>query len=119
MGRCHGETARSALTKVWGDVFMQLPQNIAVEPGIHSLACWNKFFVHNPLDIKESDDHDDHALNIAFHLSGLSWPWQHGAFPLGGLLLCLRFVTVNLALITSDEPGQEGFIRADEVQCRC
>jgi len=47
--------------------FTHSPQNIAVEPGIHNLACWDKFFVHNPLDIKESDNH---ALNIAFHLSG-------------------------------------------------
>jgi len=53
-------------------VFMRSPQNLAVEPGIHILACWNKFFVHNPLDIKESDYH---ALDIAFHLSGLFWPW--------------------------------------------
>ena len=48
--------------------FKQSPQNFAVEPGIHSLACWDKFFVHNPLDVKESDDDD---LEIAFHLSGL------------------------------------------------
>ena len=52
--------------------FMQSPQNFTVKPGIHSLACWNKFFMHNPLDVKESDDH---ALEIAFHLSGLFWPW--------------------------------------------
>ena len=30
-------------------VFTQSLQNFAVEPGIHSLACWKKFFVHNPL----------------------------------------------------------------------
>ena len=53
-------------------VFTQSPQNVAVEPGIHSLACWDKFFVHNSLDLKESDDH---ALDIDFHLSGLFWPW--------------------------------------------
>jgi len=53
-------------------VFMQLLQNVAAEPRIHSLLCWDKFFVHNPLDVKESDDH---ALNIAFHLSGLFWSW--------------------------------------------
>jgi len=53
-------------------VFTQSLQNVAVEPGIHSLACWDKFFVHNPLDVKESDDH---ALDIAFHLPGLFWPW--------------------------------------------
>jgi len=50
--------------------FMWSPQNFAVEPGIHSSACWDKFFVHNPLDVKESDSH---ALEIAFHLSGLFW----------------------------------------------
>jgi len=32
-------------------VFTQLLQNFAVEPRIHSLACWDKFFVHNPLDV--------------------------------------------------------------------
>jgi len=53
-------------------VFMQSPQNVAVEPGIHSLTCWDRFFVHNPLDVKESDDR---ALDIAFHLSGRLWPW--------------------------------------------
>ena len=52
--------------------FTQSPQNFTVEPGIYSSACWDKFFVHNSLDVKESDDH---ALEIAFHLSGLFWPW--------------------------------------------
>jgi hypothetical protein len=31
-------------------------------------------------------------------------------FPLGGLLLCVRIITINPALITSDNPGQEGCI---------
>jgi hypothetical protein len=48
-------------------VFVRLPHNIPAEPGIHSLACWDKFF-----DVKESDDH---ALDIAFHLSGVYCPW--------------------------------------------
>ena len=52
--------------------FMHSPQNFAVEPGIHSLACWDKFFMQNPLDVKESDYH---ALEIGFHLSGLVLPW--------------------------------------------
>jgi hypothetical protein len=30
-------------------VFTQLPQNFAVEPGIHILACWDKFFVQPQL----------------------------------------------------------------------
>ena len=53
-------------------IFMQSPHNFAVEPGIHSLACRDKFFVHNPLAVKESNDH---AFEIVFHLSGLFWPW--------------------------------------------
>jgi len=57
----------SKLGAMSSHVFTQSPQNFAVEPGIHSLACWDKFFVHNPLDVKESDDH---ALEIAFHLFG-------------------------------------------------
>jgi len=52
-------------------VFTQSPQNVAAEPEIHISACWDNFFVHNPLDVKENDDH---ALDIAFHLSGLFWP---------------------------------------------
>ena len=52
--------------------FTQSPQNFAVEPRIHSLAWWDKFFMHNPLAVKESDEH---ALEIAFHPSGLFWPW--------------------------------------------
>ena len=52
--------------------FTQSPQNFSVEPGIHSSACWDKFFLYNPLDVKESDDN---ALEISFQLSGLFWPW--------------------------------------------
>jgi hypothetical protein len=26
-------------------VFLQLPQNVAAEPRIHSLVCWDKLFV--------------------------------------------------------------------------
>ena len=52
-------------------VFTQSPQNITLELGFHTLACWDKFFVHNPPDFKESDYH---ALEITFHLSGLFWP---------------------------------------------
>ena len=54
-GNFHGEAARSVLAKVWGDVFPRfhaVAAKVAVEPGIHILACWDKFFVHNPLDVK-------------------------------------------------------------------
>jgi len=33
-------------------IFTHSPQNVTAEPGIHSSACWDKFFVHNPLDVK-------------------------------------------------------------------
>ena len=52
--------------------FTQSPQNLAVELGIHSLTSWDKFFMHNPLDVKESDEH---TLDIAFHPFGLFGPW--------------------------------------------
>jgi len=58
-------------------VFTQSPQNIAVEPGIHSLACLDKFFVHNPPDVKGSNDQ---ALDIAFHLSGFFGLGDMGLF---------------------------------------
>jgi hypothetical protein len=51
--------------------------------------------VNNPLDVKENYEH---ALEFALH------------FPLGGLLPCLRVITVNLALASSDNPGQEDCI---------
>ena len=52
--------------------FAQSPQNFAAELGIHSLTSWDKFFTHNPLDVKESDEH---ALEITFHPSGHFGPW--------------------------------------------
>ena len=58
-------------------VFTQSLENIAVEPGIHSVACWDKFFVHNPLDVKECDDH---AFDIAFHLPVLFGLGDMGLF---------------------------------------
>jgi hypothetical protein len=72
------------------------------------LTIWHEFFVNVPLDMKENDEH---ALDFA-PLSNLfrsPWVW---AFPLGGLLLCLRIITVNPALVTGEYPGQEGCIVA-------
>jgi hypothetical protein len=43
------------------------------------------------LDVIENDEH---ALGFALH------------FTLGRLLLCLRVITINLALVTSGNPGQ-------------
>jgi len=59
------------LDKFGGDVFTlfhAVSAKLCSRTRIHSSACWGKFFVHKPLDVEESDDH---ALEIAFHLSGL------------------------------------------------
>jgi hypothetical protein len=69
------------------------------------LACQEEFFVNNPLDVKEDDEH---APDVALHLSRLLRSRQICTFPLGGFLLCLRIITINLVLITGDNPGQEG-----------
>ena len=61
-------------------ILTQSSQNVAVEPGIHILACWDKFFAHILLDAKESNDN---ALDIAFQLSGfflapVTWGFSTG-----------------------------------------
>jgi hypothetical protein len=62
--------------------------------------------MNNPLDVKENDEY---ALDVA-HLSRLFHYPRVWTFPLGGLLSCLRVIIVNPALVTSDNPGQEGCI---------
>jgi hypothetical protein len=47
-------------------IFTQSPQNTAVVCGIDCLACQDKFFVNNPLDAKENDEH---FLDFALYLS--------------------------------------------------
>ena len=37
----------------------QMAKNIAVEPGVHSLALGGKFMVHNSSNVEK---HDEHAL---------------------------------------------------------
>ena len=65
-GSFHGKAATFVLAKVWGDVF---PRFNAVATKRRSIArnshfaCWDKFFVHSPLDVKESYDH---ALDVVF-----------------------------------------------------
>jgi hypothetical protein len=59
----------------------------------------NKFFVNKLLDAEENYEH---ALDFTLY------------FPLGGLLLCLRAITVNPALFTSDDPRQaDCIVRSD------
>jgi hypothetical protein len=59
------------------------------------LVCHDELFVNNPLNVKENDKH---ALHFPLYS------------PLQGLLPCFRITTVNPALVTSDIPGQEGYI---------
>jgi hypothetical protein len=63
--------------------------------------------MNNPLEVKENDEH---SLDFALHLPHLSQSRWIGTFLLGGLLFCLRVITVNAALITSDNLGQGGCI---------
>ena len=71
--RCHGEAARSVLAKVGDDVFALF---CAVSAKLRSRTRNSQFSLlgqilfANPFDVKESDDH---ALEIAFHLSSLFW----------------------------------------------
>jgi hypothetical protein len=47
-GHCHSEATRSVLAKVQGDIFAcfhAVAAKVTVEPRIHSLAFWYKFFV--------------------------------------------------------------------------
>jgi hypothetical protein len=79
----------------FSNTFLQLPLNVTALCRIHCLTFQDKLFVNNPLDVKENDKH---SLDFALH------------FPLGGLLLCLIVITIDLALITSDNPRHEGCI---------
>jgi hypothetical protein len=76
------------------------------------LAYQGEFLVNNPLDVKENDEH---ALDFPLHLSRPFQSRQIWAFPLRGLLLCLRVIAVNPALITSDNPGQEWCVIGGEL----
>jgi hypothetical protein len=62
------------------------------------LACQDEIFVNNPLHVKENDEH---ALDFALH------------FPFGGLLPCLRVITLNPALVTSNNPEQDCTVGGD------
>jgi hypothetical protein len=63
-------------------------------------------------DVKE---YYEHALDLVLHLICLfhfRWVWT---FPLRGLLLCLKVITINPALVTSVNPRQEGSIVAQNL----
>jgi hypothetical protein len=84
-------------------IFMQSPYNVTFVRGIDCLAYQDKFFVNNPLDVKENDEHD---FEFALHLSCLFSVLVSLGFPLRGLLHCLRVITINPTLVTSNNPGR-------------
>jgi hypothetical protein len=88
-------------------MFAQSPSYITVVCRIDCSACQDEFSVNNLLGVKQ---YDEYALGFALHLSHFfrsRWVWT---FPLGGLLLFLRVITVKPALATIENPGQEGSI---------
>jgi hypothetical protein len=74
------------------------------------LACQDKFFVNNPLDVKGSDEC---ALDCALHLCRLFLSLQVRTFSLGGPPLCLEVIPLFRAVVTGDNPGQESHLRSE------
>ena len=73
--RCHGEAARSVLAKDGDDVFTlfhAVSAKLCSRNRNSQFGLLGQILFANPLDVKESDDH---ALDIAFHPSGLFGPW--------------------------------------------
>jgi hypothetical protein len=98
MLRCHDATVSSFITKVWGEVFTNFDAvtlKITVVFVIDCLACQDKFYVNNPFNVT--------CLTSLFVSAILE-------FSVGGLLLCLRVITINPDIIISDNPGQEDCI---------
>jgi hypothetical protein len=56
--RCCGAVASSTVAKVW--------VKVTAACGIDCSACQGKFFVNNPLDVRENDEH---ALDFTLHFS--------------------------------------------------
>jgi hypothetical protein len=70
-----------------------------VVSAIACLACQGEFLVNNLLHV---NDNDEHALDFALHLSRLSSVSMNLNFSIGRI--------VAPALVTSDNPGQEGCV---------
>lgn len=79
-------------------------QNVTLQGNIDCLAYWDVFFVQSPFNVKENDVH---TLRFALQLLIFLF-WCGLTFLLVELLLCLRVVTIQSALITCDNLRQEG-----------
>jgi hypothetical protein len=71
--RCRDATASSSVAKVWDKVFTHF-HTVAIKHyssmQIDSMACHNEFFVSNPHDVKENDEH---ALDFAITCLASFW----------------------------------------------
>jgi L-lysine 2,3-aminomutase len=79
---CSDATASSFVAKVWGEVSAYLHTvaiKVTVVCGIDCLVCQNKFFVNNPLDVKENYEH---ALDSVLSEFGL-FHWEDCCFVSG------------------------------------
>jgi hypothetical protein len=68
MMRCRDATASSFVAKVRGEVFAHFHEvavKVTVVCGIDCLACQDEFFVNNPFEVKENNEH---SLDFVFHL---------------------------------------------------
>jgi hypothetical protein len=67
--RCHDATTSSFFDEVRGEVFAHFHshhKNVTEICGIDCSACQNEFFMKNPHDVKENEEH---ALDFTLHLS--------------------------------------------------
>jgi hypothetical protein len=76
------------------------------------VAGWDKFFVYNPLDLKERDDH---TVDIVFHLPGPFLALMTWGFSTGRVVDLSQGPNHNPALITNDDPGRKYFIIGGEL----
>jgi hypothetical protein len=112
---CYNATASSFVAKLWGEVFV----HVTIK---HHDSMWNCLFglpgwllFNQPL----CGEDDEHFIDFALHLSCLFRSWLV-VFPIWGLLLYLRVITINPAPVTSDNPGQEGCnVRGDLMHTGC
>jgi len=82
------------------NVLPQTAKNIAVELSDHGLAFRGKFKAHNPSNVEK---HDEHALGCAAALPRFLRSWGSWVIPLRRLLFSLGIISVDPALVPSDE----------------
>jgi hypothetical protein len=86
-------------------IFTQSPLNVTLVCGIDCLACQDEFFVSNPLDFKENDEH---ALDFAFRLCCLlrsrclQFPCKLMLYSMNACLIIAKISVVRLLRIAQN-----------------